>query len=64
MILCYCNGGYAHLSRGRKDRGTADVRREYFRNGSPAATGVVGKELSRPDALNEIDAVAVLDEQK
>jgi len=45
-------------------RGTADVRREYFRNGFPAATGIVAKELLRPDALIEIDAIAVLDEKK
>jgi aminoacrylate peracid reductase len=41
-------------------KGTADVRREYFRNGFPAATGVVVKELLRPDALIEIEAIAVL----
>src|SRR5262245_22041750 len=45
-------------------RGTADVRKEYFRNGFPAATGIVVKELLRPDALIEIDAIAVLDEKK
>jgi aminoacrylate peracid reductase len=42
-------------------RDTAAVRREVFRNGFPAATGVVVKELLRPDALIEIDAIAVLD---
>jgi enamine deaminase RidA (YjgF/YER057c/UK114 family) len=42
-------------------KGTADVRREYFRNGFPAATGIVVKELLRPDALIEIDAIAVLE---
>ena len=45
-------------------KGTADVRREYFKNGFPAATGVVVKELVRPDALIEIDAIAVLEEKK
>ena len=45
-------------------RGTADIRREYFKNGFPAATGIVVKELLRPDALIEIDAIAVLDEKK
>jgi enamine deaminase RidA (YjgF/YER057c/UK114 family) len=45
-------------------RGTADVRREYFKNGFPAATGVIVKELLRPDALIEIDAIAVLDERQ
>lgn len=43
-------------------KGTADVRREYFPNGFPAATGIVVKELLRPDALIEIDAIAVLDD--
>lgn len=41
-------------------KGTADVRREYFRNGFPAATGVVVKGLVRPEALIEIDAIAVV----
>jgi enamine deaminase RidA (YjgF/YER057c/UK114 family) len=45
-------------------RGTADVRREYFRNAFPAATGVVVKALLRPEALIEIDAIAVLDDTK
>ena len=44
-------------------KGTADVRREYFPNGFPAATGIVVKELLRPDALIEIDAIAVLDDK-
>ena len=42
-------------------KGTADVRREYFKNGFPAATGIVVKELLRSEALIEIDAIAVLD---
>lgn len=41
--------------------GTADVRREFFTNGFPAATGVVVKQLLRPGALIEIDVIAVLD---
>ena len=44
-------------------KGTANVRREYFRHGFPAATGIVVKELLRPDALIEIDAIAVLEEK-
>ena len=44
-------------------KGTADVRREYFKNGFPAATGIVVKGLVRPDALIEIDAIAVLDDK-
>ena len=42
-------------------KGTADVRREYFRHGFPAATGIIVKALLRPDALIEIDAIAVLE---
>ena len=42
-------------------RDTASVRREVFPHGFPAATGIVVKELLRPGALIEIDAVAVLD---
>ena len=40
---------------------TAKIRREYFQNGFPAATGVVVKKLLHKDALIEIDAIAVLD---
>jgi enamine deaminase RidA (YjgF/YER057c/UK114 family) len=39
---------------------TAIVRREFFRRGFPAATGVVVAGLLRKDALIEISAVAVL----
>lgn len=41
---------------------TASVRRKYFRNGFPAATGVVVKALVSPEALIEIDAVAIIEE--
>ena len=41
-------------------RATADVRREFWKNGFPAATGVIVKGLLRPDALIEIDAVAMI----
>lgn len=41
-------------------RETAAVRREYFQNGFPAATGVVVADLLRPNALIEIEAMAVL----
>jgi enamine deaminase RidA (YjgF/YER057c/UK114 family) len=44
-------------------KGTADVRREYFRHGFPATTGIVVKELLRPDALIEIEAIAVLEDK-
>ncbi len=40
---------------------TAKVRREFFKNGFPAATGVVVKSLLRKEALIEIEAIAVLD---
>lgn len=40
---------------------TASVRRKYFRNGFPAATGVVVKALVSPEALIEIDAVAIIE---
>lgn len=40
---------------------TAAVRRKYFTNGFPAATGVVVKALVSPEALIEIDAIAILD---
>jgi enamine deaminase RidA (YjgF/YER057c/UK114 family) len=45
-------------------RETAAVRRAYFHDGSPAATGVVVQGLLRPDALIEIDAIAVLDDKQ
>ncbi|MFN8535059.1 MAG: RidA family protein [Dehalococcoidia bacterium] len=41
-------------------RGTADVRREFFKNGFPASTGVIVAGLLRPGALIEIDAIAML----
>ncbi|GIW09320.1 MAG: RidA family protein [Chloroflexi bacterium] len=44
-------------------RATAEVRREFFKNGFPAATGVIVAGLLRPGALIEIDCVAVLPEQ-
>jgi reactive intermediate/imine deaminase len=39
---------------------TAEVRRKYFKNGFPAATGVVVKALVSPEALIEIDAIAII----
>jgi len=41
---------------------TATVRRKYFKNGFPAATGVVVKALVSPEALIEIDAIAIIEE--
>ena len=40
---------------------TAKVRREYFKDKFPAATGIVVNRLLRGDWLIEIDAIAVLD---
>ncbi len=42
-------------------RGTAEVRRQYFGESFPAATGVIVKVLVHERELIEIDAVAVLD---
>ena len=42
-------------------KGTAEVRRQYFGESFPAATGVIVKGLVHERALIEIDVVAVLD---
>jgi 2-iminobutanoate/2-iminopropanoate deaminase len=42
-------------------KATADVRREYFKDNFPAATGVVVNRLLRDEALIEVDVLAVLD---
>ena len=42
-------------------RATAEVRRQYFKDGFPAATGVVVNRLLREGALIEIEAIAVVD---
>lgn len=42
-------------------RETAAVRREYFKDGFPAATGIVVNGLLRKGMVIEIDALAVLD---
>lgn len=41
-------------------RETADVRREFWKDGFPAATGIIVKGLLREGALIEIDAVALV----
>lgn len=41
-------------------KGTAAVRREFFKNSLPTSTGVIVSGLLRKDALIEISAVAVL----
>ena len=43
-------------------KGTAAVRREFFKKSYPAATGVLVSGLLREDALIEISATAVLRE--
>ncbi len=45
-------------------KGTAAVRREFFRNARPTSTGVLVAGLLRKDALIEISAVAVLRDAK
>lgn len=40
---------------------TAQVRREYFKDAFPAATGIVVNRLLRDGVLIEIDAIAVVD---
>ena len=42
-------------------RATADIRREFFKKDFPAATGVIVAGLLRPEALIELDAIAVID---
>ena len=42
-------------------KGTAAIRRQYFGENFPASTGIIVKGLTHPEALIEIDAVAVLD---
>lgn len=42
-------------------RGTAAVRREFLVEPYPAATGIVVAGLVRPEALIEVETVAVLD---
>jgi enamine deaminase RidA (YjgF/YER057c/UK114 family) len=45
-------------------RGTAAVRREFFRRSVPTSTGVLVSGLLRKDALIEISAIAVLREPR
>lgn len=40
---------------------TADIRREFFKDSFPAATGVIVNSLVRPTMLIEVDVIAVLD---
>jgi enamine deaminase RidA (YjgF/YER057c/UK114 family) len=41
-------------------RGVAEVRRKYFGDRYPSATGVVMHELLRPEMMIEVTAVAVV----
>ena len=45
-------------------KGTAGVRREFFKHSVPTSTGVLVAGLLRKDALIEISAIAVLRERK
>jgi enamine deaminase RidA (YjgF/YER057c/UK114 family) len=40
---------------------TAAIRREYFKNGFPASTGVIVHRLIRSEMLIEVDVIAVID---
>ena len=42
-------------------KATAEIRREYFKDDFPAATGVVVNRLLHREYLIEIDAIAVVD---
>ena len=41
-------------------RATAPVRREFFQDGFPAATGVIVKSLLHPGMLIEVDVIAMV----
>ena len=66
-LLAAAGAGFEHvvqtteyITTTENYRGTAAVRREFFRPPYPAATGVIVKGLLRQGALIEISAVAVL----
>ena len=68
-LLAAAGAGFEHvvktteyITTTENYRGTADVRREFFRPPYPTATGVIVKGLLREGALIEISAVAVLPE--
>ena len=42
-------------------RATGEIRREYFKDNFPAATGIVVNRLLSKESLIEIDAIAVVD---
>jgi enamine deaminase RidA (YjgF/YER057c/UK114 family) len=53
-----------HFTTTENYRGTAAVRREFFRERMPTSTGVLVSGLLRPHALIEIHATAVVPEGK
>jgi aminoacrylate peracid reductase len=66
-LLAAAGAGFEHvvetteyITTTKNYRGTADVRREFFRPPYPTATGVIVAGLLREGALIEIKAVAVL----
>lgn len=66
-LLAAAGAGYEHvvetteyITTTENYRGTAAVRREFFRPPYPVATGVIVAGLLREGALIEISAVAVL----
>lgn len=66
-LLAAAGAGFEHvvqtieyITTTENYRGTADVRREFFRPPYPTATGVIVKGLLRAGALIEISALAVL----
>ena len=66
-LLAAAGAGYEHvvetteyITTTDNYRGTAAVRREFFRPPYPAATGVIVAGLLREGALIEISAVAIL----
>jgi len=69
QLLAAAGGSFAnvvetteYITTTENYRGTAAVRREFFRPPYPAATGVIVAGLLREGALIEISAVAVLDD--
>ncbi|HEV7264211.1 MAG TPA: Rid family hydrolase [Falsiroseomonas sp.] len=53
-----------HFTTTENYRGTAAVRREFFRERMPTSTGVLVSGLLRPHALIEIHGIAVVPEGK
>ena len=49
-----------YITTTKNYKGTADVRREFFKRGLPTSTGVVVAGLLREDALIEISAIAIV----